>query len=143
MDERIYSILVVEDNPADTYIIQEAFRECGYRCQLKMAASQAEAQHLLCAGQFDLLLSDFGTDLSEGRAFVRYVRDRHPCLPIVIISGSYSSNPAYEAGANAFVHKPNDFEEFISKIRGIMQFWTDVAELPTLPLKANSAGRLN
>lgn len=136
MDERIYSILVVEDSPADTYIIQEAFRECGYICQLKMAASQAEAQHLLCAGRFDLLLSDFGTDPSEGKAFVRYVRDHHPCLPIVIMSGSYSSNAAYEAGASAFVHKPNDFPEFISKIRGIMQFWTEVAELPTFALKS-------
>ncbi len=143
MDERIYSILVVEDSPADTYIIQEAFRECGYCCQLKLTASPGEAQHLLCAERFDLLLSDFGTDVSEGKAFVRYVRDRHPCLPIVIMSGSYNSNAAYEAGANAFVHKPNDFPEFISKIRGIMQFWTEIAELPLLPLKVNSAGQLH
>jgi DNA-binding response OmpR family regulator len=129
--EQRHSILVVDDNPADVFMIQEAFLECGYRCHLKVATLRTEAQHLLATEPFDLLISDFGIDVEEGQSFVRSVRAQKPCLPIIILSGGYIVYLAYEAGANAFLHKPSDLQEFTAKIRGLMNFWVNVAELPT------------
>jgi len=68
METRIYSILVVDDNPADLYIIREAFSECGFRCQLTTASSPEEAQHFLHNERFDLVLSDFRADGDDGRS---------------------------------------------------------------------------
>lgn len=124
-------ILVVDDNPADLYIIQEAFSECGFRCQITTASTREEAQQLLQKERPDLVLSDFGADASEGRSFIRSVRARNPSLPIIVLSGNYNTNLAYESGANAFVRKSTSLQEFLAKIQGIMKFWVDVAELPS------------
>lgn len=139
MRERIYSILVIDDNPADLCIIGEAFKECGYRYHLRVAASLAEAQHLLSTERFDLLLSDFGIDVQAGQRSLQSLRAHDPCLPIIILSGGHDFNSAYKAGANAFLRKPIYLQEFIVKSQRLMQFWVDVAELPT-PVKSHSVG---
>ena len=128
--------MVVDDSPADLYIIQEAFSECGFRCQLTTASTPEEALHLLDKERFDLMLSDFGTDANEGRRFIHSVRARNPTLPIIVLSGNYNSNMAYESGANAFVRKSSNLQEFLDKIQGVMKFWVDVAELPS-PSRVN------
>ena len=133
MEPRIYEILVVDDNPADLYIIQEAFAQCGFRCHLTTGSSSKGAEQLLQRERFDLLLSDFGVDAEEGRSFIRSVRAGSPSLPIIVLSGNYNSSLAYESGANAFVRKSADLQEFFAKIQGIMKFWIDVAELPLPP----------
>ena len=131
MEPRTYSILVVDDSPADLYIVKEAFSECGFMCQLTTASSPQEAQQLLNKERFDLVLSDFGTDPNGARSFIRSVRARNQSLPIIVLSGSYNSNLAYESGANAFVRKSSDLQEIFAKIQGIMKFWVDVAEFPS------------
>lgn len=131
--ERTYSILVVEDYPEDVYVIQQAFRECGYRCELTIADSHAEAKIFLATKHFDLALSDFGTDFEQARSFVTFVRASAPCLPIVVLSGGHNPNLAYKAGANAFLQKPPNLKEFLEKIRGLMHFWIEIALLPQYP----------
>ena len=43
MQDRLYSILVVEDNPPDQYLIQEAFKERGHACSLTIASLPIQA----------------------------------------------------------------------------------------------------
>ena len=69
MEPRIYEILVVDDNPADLYIIQEAFAQCGFRCHLTTGSSSKGAEQLLQRERFDLLLSDFGADAEEEKLY--------------------------------------------------------------------------
>jgi chemotaxis family two-component system response regulator Rcp1 len=127
---RVYRILVVEDNPGDLYIIGEAFKECGYSCELTIATSHQEARHKLDHQTFDLILADFGTSIPEATNFVQYVRTHAPRVPIIILSGTHDPNPAYDAGAHAFVRKVADLQDFFNRINGIMRFWLDIAELP-------------
>lgn len=131
METRIYSILVVDDNPDDLYIVQEAFSACGFQCKLQTSTSAEEARQVLRNERCDLILSDFGTDADEGRSFIGSIRSLRPSLPIIVLSGNYGSKFAYECGANAFVRKPSSLQEFEAKIQGIMKFWVDVAELPS------------
>ena len=122
MTGRTYLILVVEDNPGDAYIIGEAFKDCGYPCDLTFAPSHEEGQRILPTQAFDLLLSDFGTNIEAATAFIQQVRAQAPRLPIVILSGSPNPNIAYEAGANAFIKKVAHLDTFYAKIKGLMDF---------------------
>ena len=69
--------------------------------------------------------------------FFSSVHSLVPLLPIVVLSGTFDPTPAYLAGANAFVRKPGDMQEFFSKIQAIMHFWVDVAKLPGPPTAAD------
>ncbi len=138
MVDRLYSILVLEDNPADARLIQEAFRNCSYRCQITLTEMPAHAERLLATDAFDLLLSDFGTNTQTATEFLRTARRLAPLLPIVVLSGTVHPNPAYQAGANAFVRKPGDLQEFFTKIQSVMNFWVNVAQLPYRPESARS-----
>ena len=129
---RNYTILVVEDNPGDMHLIEEAFRECGHRCNLKFAETTERAKELLQTVGFDLVLSDMGVRNGESADLIRSIRsdERLKSLPIIVLSGSPDSLRAYKAGANAFIAKTMNMDEFFAKIRALMHFWVDVAELP-------------
>lgn len=131
--DRTYNILVVEDNPGDAHLIQEAFLECGHGCHLAFAETTDQAKELLQSQPFDLILSDMGVRNGESADFIRGLRSdpRLKTLPVIVLSGSPDPRLAYEAGANAFIAKTMDMDQFFSKIRALMHFWVEVAELPT------------
>ncbi len=138
MDEPYrYRILIVEDNPGDVLLIEEAFKECGYRCKLALAASRAEAQKLLGSESFHLILADYASsDLDDSDTFIRMIRRDYPLTPVIAFSGYSDPRRAYEAGANAFVLKVGSLDEFCQKVRDTMRFWIDVATMP-LPLSSD------
>lgn len=130
---RSYNVLVVEDNPGDAHLIGEAFRECGHDCQLRFAETFEAAEELLKEQLFDLVLSDMGVRAGESGEFIRAIRSdgRLNTVPIIVLSGTPNPRLAYEAGANAFIPKSMDMEEFFSNIHALMHFWVRVAVLPT------------
>lgn len=133
--DRTYRILVVEDNPADVLLIEEAFKECGYRCQLTVADGPAQARKLLTSepSAFHLVISDYGgSERPESEAFIRMLRQDHPLVPVVVFSGYPDPRSAYIAGANAFVSKSGALDDFFGRVRETMRFWLDVALLPSL-----------
>ena len=129
---RTYNILVVEDNPGDAHLIQEAFQECGRACHLTLADTLEKAEQALNTVAFDLILTDMSVRDGEGDYFIKTIRSHSQLksVPIIVLSGSMNSRPAYEAGANAFVSKTMDMEQSFEKIKALMHFWVDVAELP-------------
>lgn len=130
--QRSYKILVVEDNPGDAYLIREAFRECGYPCLLNFVETAQAARQALATQTFDLVLSDMGLRNGESADLIRMIRadDRLKVTPVIVLSGGVDPRPAYEAGANAFIAKTMDMDDFFSKIQALMYFWVRVAELP-------------
>ena len=132
---RTYNILVVEDNPGDAHLIQEAFLECGSNCHLVVADTLEKAEEALRTTTFDLVLSDMGVRDAESEEFIKSIRNnpRLRTLPIIVLSGSMNPRPAYEAGANAFVSKSMDMDQFFGKIKALMHFWVGVAELQPAP----------
>jgi CheY-like chemotaxis protein len=133
---RIYSILVVEDNAVDAELIHQAFKECGSACKLTMTDTLDKAEEALRSIPIDLVLSDMQVNNDDSEEFIRRIRNdsRLKSLPIIILSGALNPRPAYEAGANAFVSKSIDVDQFFGKIQALMHFWVNVAELPRLRL---------
>jgi CheY-like chemotaxis protein len=124
-----YRVLVIEDNPADTLLIKEAFEDSGYVCELTI--TQGNMAEMLLSTEFDLVLLDCGMPLEKTQARVALVRTRAPYIPIVILSGYPDPIPAYKAGANAFIRKGFGIEELFGKIKGLLDFWSNIAELPS------------
>ena len=128
---RIYEILALDDNEGDLRLIQEAFAECGHSCHLTCTKSIQDAVKILQTKTFDLVLSDMGPTC-EGIELVRVIRgdDRLRATPVIVLSGMVNASPAYEAGANAFISKSADLDTFFARVRSLMHFWVNVAELP-------------
>ena len=60
-------------------------------------------------------------------------KERFRLLPVTMFSTSFRPEEvkrAYGAGANNFVSKPTDFDEFVRKVKEIKNFWLTVSELP-------------
>ena len=135
-----YNFLVFDDNPGDLSLIREAIVECRGPYHLTCATSVQEALGILPAGTFDLVFSDMGT-AGAGLAIVRAIRadPRLKATPVIVLSGMLDVMPAYEAGANAFVSKGNDFDTLVNRIKEILHFWIKVAELPE-PVEPSNAG---
>ena len=143
MPSEVFHALAIENNPADAYLLREAFRFCGFPCQLVIVSTHREAWTLLNSQEIDLILTHSGNDLAEVATFVRQLRAHHRLnvTPVVLLSGSYEVNAAYASGVNVFLRKQVDLDNFFEKIKALMYFWVQVAERPTPVSKAMTQGR--
>lgn len=90
-ESRTYRVLVVEDKCDDALLIEEAFAECGYLCDVQFAASSSQALNLLSTAPFDLILTDFGTDSEEARRSLHSIHAVAKRMPIVASGVLYAS----------------------------------------------------
>lgn len=122
---RKLSLLLVEDNPADIYLVKEAIRREGLDCQLEVAGDGERAISIIDALDSDgaarcpdLLLLDLNVPRISGDEVLLRVRRSPRCagIPVVIITSSGSPadhDRARELGAAAYFRKPSDFQEFM------------------------------
>ena len=132
-------ILLVEDNPADVRLAQEAFKDARVANRLHVARDGVEALSMLrdatgAVPRPDLILLDLNLPRKDGREVLQDVKQdealRH--IPVVVLSTSQSEQDiarCYRLGANAFVTKPVDIDRFFQVIRSLEQFWLDTARL--------------
>jgi len=132
-------ILLVEDNPADVRLTQEAFKEARVPNRLHVARDGVEALSMLrdatrAVPRPDLVLLDLNLPRKDGREVLQDIKQdealRH--IPVVVLSTSQSEQDiarSYRLGANAFVTKPVDIDRFFQVIRSLEQFWLDTARL--------------
>jgi CheY-like chemotaxis protein len=136
-------ILVIEDNPGDVRLIEEALKEGAISHHVSRASDGIEALRILRSetmhGQRtvpDLILLDLNLPGMDGRELLREIKAT-PYLkrvPVVVLSSSKADEDilrTYELNANAYVTKPVQVDDFIRTIRSLEEFWTTVARLPT------------
>jgi chemotaxis family two-component system response regulator Rcp1 len=136
------AIMIVESNPAEARLIAEAFRDAGLTGGIQQLHDGEEALSALRReppfhndALPDLILLDLNLPRKSGFEVLQEIRtsDEVDCIPIIILSGS--SNPAdirkaYVLGANCYIRKPNDLDDFMSVIQTCYQFWSRAASLP-------------
>jgi CheY-like chemotaxis protein len=135
-------VLLVEDDPGDVLMTQEAFEEHKVRNRLSVVTDGTEAlAYLRREGRFadavrpDLILLDLNLPRRDGREVLREVKN-DPSLrqiPVVVLTTSQADEDilrSYELHANAYVTKPVDFERFIAVVRQIDEFFVSVVKLP-------------
>ncbi len=135
-------ILLVEDDPGDVLMTREAFEDYKIANRLTVVSNGEDAMaYLRRRGRFteaatpDLVLLDLNLPRRNGREVLADIKG-DPSLrriPVVILTTSEAEEDviaAYDLHANAYVRKPVDFEQFVSAVRAIDDFFITVVRLP-------------
>jgi chemotaxis family two-component system response regulator Rcp1 len=139
---RPIEILLVEDNPSDVRLVQEAFKDGKLRNNLSVVDDGEKALAFLKregiyeeAPRPDLILLDLNLPRLNGREMLSQVKEcpelRH--IPIVVLTTSKSEEDilrSYELHANCYVTKPVDLDQFIRVVQSIEYFWLSIVKLP-------------
>jgi CheY-like chemotaxis protein len=130
-------VLLVEDDPGDVVLIQEAFEHNKVRNRLHVVGDGVEAMRFLRDGgeRPDLVLLDLNLPRKDGREVLEEIKT-DPALrsiPVVVLTTSKAEEDilrSYDLHANAYVTKPVDFGRFIEVVRQIDEFFVTVVKLP-------------
>ena len=135
-------VLLVEDDPGDVLMTQEAFADYKIANRLTVVTNGEDAiAYLRKEGRHrdaptpDLVLLDLNLPRRNGREVLRDVKGdpdlRH--IPIVVLTTSDAEEDvlaSYDLHANAYVRKPVDFDQFVAAVRAIDDFFITVVRLP-------------
>jgi CheY-like chemotaxis protein len=136
-------ILLVEDNPGDVRLTQEAFKQGSTPHTLEVVTDGEEALDYLYerdgyaeARRPDLVLLDLNLPKRDGREVLEQVKTdpQLRSIPVVVLTTSEAAEDvrhAYEHDANCYITKPVDLDDFLEVVRGIEDFWLRVARLPS------------
>lgn len=136
-------ILVVEDNPADVRLIEEALREGKFNNRLSVAEDGAEAIEFLrrqgkylTAKRPDLILLDLNLPKKDGREVLAEIKEDEDLrkIPVVVLTTSRAEEDivrSYKLHANCFISKPVGIEQFMEVVRQIEEFWLSIVKLPS------------
>ncbi len=140
-------ILLVEDNPDDEDLTRRAFRRSSIANDLDVVRDGQEALDYLFgnggpAKQVPaLILLDLKLPKVDGLEVLKQIRAhaRTRLVPVVILTSSREQTDllaSYGHGANSYVRKPVNFEEFSENVRQLGLYWLDVNEPPPIPADA-------
>ena len=135
-------ILMVEDNPGDVRLTEEAFKENKVRNCLSVVPDGVEAMAFLRregayddALRPDIVLLDLNLPRKDGRKVLEEVKSDPDLksIPVVILTTSKAEEDivrTYDLHANCYITKPVDLDQFIRVVKSIEDFWLTVVRLP-------------
>jgi two-component system response regulator len=144
MDE----ILLVEDNPDDVDLTLRAFRKSKIANEIVVARDGVEAlDYLFATGQHagrdsnslpQLVLLDLKLPRLDGLQVLERIRGnpKTRLLPVVILTSSTEEPDlltGYSLGANSYIRKPVDFQEFVVAVRRLGLYWLLLNQPPPHP----------
>ena len=131
-------ILLVEDNPDDEALTLRALRKNNIANEVVVARNGAEALDFLMARGAhaarnpdhlpEVVLLDLKLPKVSGLEVLEQVRaaERTRLLPVVILTTSSEDRDlveSYRLGANSFIRKPVDFDQFMESVRNLGMYW--------------------
>ena len=137
-----FHLLLVEDNPADVRLTQEALKNGKVLHKLHVVQDGIEAMAFLHqlppfeeAPRPDLILLDLNLPKKDGREVLAEIKTNPKLrsIPVVILTTSQADEDilkTYDLHANGYIVKPVDIEQFFAIIKNIKEFWLSVVELP-------------
>jgi two-component system, chemotaxis family, response regulator Rcp1 len=139
---RPVEVLLVEDNPGDVRLTQEALKEGRVMVNLTVAADGVEAMEVLNRkGPYkdkprpDLILLDLNLPKKNGREVLLEIKADAELrrIPVIVMTTSKAEQDihrAYNLNANCYITKPVDLDEFLHVVRSIEDFWLTIVTLP-------------
>lgn len=146
---RPLTILLAEDNIDHAELIVETLKEFNIGNDIKHVTNGEQVLDYLQSkppfdattySKPDLILLDLKMPRLDGKGTLQQIRqlDGYKNTPVVMVSTSSTDADIYECynlGANSYITKPLQFEEFTRKIRELNLYWVLTAELPSSPAK--------
>ena len=139
---RNVEILLVDDNPGDIRLTQEALKDSKVLNNLHVVEDGLEALNFLRKkGEFknevtpDLILLDLNLPKRNGREVLSEIKEDEllKYIPVVILTISRAEEDilkSYELHANCYITKPVDMNQFVKIVRSIENFWFSIVKLP-------------
>ncbi|MBZ0112720.1 MAG: response regulator [Thermoanaerobaculia bacterium] len=139
------TILLVEDNPDDELLTLRALKKSKIHNEVVVVRDGAEAlDYLFATGSFSdrdptqlpqVILLDLNLPKVGGLEVLERLRAHPPTslLPVVILTSSLEEIDllrGYQLGANSYVRKPVDFDQFVNAARHLGLFWLVLNEPP-------------
>ena len=118
MELRLH-ILHLEDDAADSALVQEILEARGVHCELTRVDTEAAFRERLDEGGFDLILADYTLPSFDGLSALRLARERRPDTPFIFLSGTLDEEVAIESlkvGATDYVFK-NRMSRIVSSVQ--------------------------
>lgn len=141
---RPINILLIEDNPGDVRLTQEAFKEGRMNIDLSVTMDGVEAVKFLKKEEKysdavtpDLILLDLNLPKMDGREVLEVIKSDASLkrIPVVVLTTSNAEQDilkSYNLHVNCYINKPVDFDKFFDIIQKIEDFWLSIAVLPTM-----------
>jgi DNA-binding response OmpR family regulator len=148
-------ILLVEDNADDEVLTMRALKKNNIGNEVVIVRDGVEAlDYLFGTGVYEgrdisvvpqLILLDLKLPKIEGLEVLRRLRaqDHTRLLPVVILTSSTEEQDrvsGYGYGANSYVRKPVDFNQFMEAVRQLGLYWLILNEAPPVPTGISSLG---
>jgi two-component system response regulator len=141
MSEQRAEILLVEDNPNDVKLTLHAFKIANLANTVHVARDGVEALEFLFGAELSsnekipekpkLILLDLKLPRLDGHEVLKRIKnDPRTCsIPVVVLTSSSEERDVmrtYEVGANSYIIKPVDFEQFTESVRDIGKYWLEI-----------------
>lgn len=142
MTPQVVKILLVEDDPGDVELIRQSFKESRGLVDINHVPDGQECMdYLNQEGPYkesvrpDLILLDLNMPRKDGREVLKEIKQDQKLrkIPILILTTSDADadiDKSYDLGANCFITKPIEFEEFKRVVDRVTDFWFSVVKLP-------------
>jgi len=139
---KLVEILLVEDNPGDIRLTQEALKDSKIQNNLSVVRDGVEAiSFLRHEGKYrdvprpDIILLDLNLPRKDGREVLEEIKqdDELKRIPVVVLTTSNDESDvlaSYNLHANCFITKPVDLNRFIQIVKSIEGFWFQIVKLP-------------
>ena len=138
-----HTILLVEDNLSDIKLTQRAFKKSNITNTLDVVTNGAEALEYLLGtidGEYQhplpvVVLLDLKLPKVDGLEVLERIRSeaRTELLPVVILTSSKEQEDivsSYRLGANSYIRKPVDFQQFVESVQQLGLYWMVLNESP-------------
>lgn len=131
-------ILLVEDSPDDVELTRIAFQRSNIANRLVVVNDGVEALEMLHGEEAlnpALVLLDLKLPKLDGIEVLKRMRahEQTHLTPVVVLTSSGEQRDlinSYELGANSFIQKPVDFEQFVDSVRQLGLYWLVLNESP-------------
>ena len=127
-----HSILIVDDDEDDLFLLETRIRQCQPNLTLIFARNGVEASSRLTEGlRPNLILADSQMPLMNGYEFLQWLTasPAYQHIPIIIWTGDISDRDVtryYQAGANSVMLKPNALQG----VEAFCKHWFELVQLP-------------
>lgn len=133
-------VLLAEDNSDDEQLFRRAFRPYATQFELRVATTGPEAVDLLKEEPLPVVaFLDTRMPLLDGFGVLKWIRSepRLNSLPVLVVSSATElaeSVGGYELGVSSFIQKPVDFDEYMTTVKTVLDYWLTVNRNPRPPV---------